>query len=242
VKHVLLWDIDGTLLSTGRAGIFALEEAAREVCSSEVDLSRMKTAGLTDGEIAQAVIVECGGEDSPERVEEFLAAYERHLPDRLHWRKGKVLDGVEANLEQLSGRDDVVNLLLTGNTPAGARAKLSHYGLEGYFAGGTFCVGYEPRDSIARRARDAVSEHGADPVRDRLYVIGDTPHDVSCGKAIEARTVAVASGSYEAGELAETEPWLLLDRLPDPEKFEELLGIGASGRIGRSARIEGRRS
>jgi phosphoglycolate phosphatase-like HAD superfamily hydrolase len=225
VKHVLFWDIDGTLLTTGRAGVFALEEAARDVCGSEIDLSTMKTAGLTDGEIAQLVIVECGGEGGPAEVEDFLAAYEGHLPNRLHWRKGRVLDGVEAVLDHLQARDDVLNLLLTGNTPAGAKAKLAHYGLDGYFSGGTFCAGFERRDSIARRARDTVSDQGADPDRDELFVIGDTPHDVSCGKVIEAKTIAVASGSFDADELARTDPWLLLLEVPDPRHFEELLGI-----------------
>ena len=223
MKRVLFWDIDGTLLSTGRAGVFALEEAAREICGGEVDLASMKTSGLTDGEIARAVMEDCGADTADGQVERFLEAYERHLPERLHWRQGEVLAGVETILDHLEGRDDVLNLLLTGNTAAGAKAKLTHYGLAGRFAGGAFCAGYERRDSIARRARQSVTEHGADPERDELYVIGDTPHDVSCGKAIEAITVAVASGTYSAEELAESEPSLVLEELPEPDRFEELV-------------------
>lgn len=59
----------------------------------------------------------------------------------------------------------------------------------------------------------------------RVFVIGDTPHDVRCGQAIGALTVAVASGSYGVEELAATDPWLVLEQLPEPERFVELLGL-----------------
>jgi phosphoglycolate phosphatase-like HAD superfamily hydrolase len=55
------------------------------------------------------------------------------------------------------------------------------------------------------------------------YVIGDTPHDIACGKAIAARTIAVATGSYDADQLAAHEPWLVLERLPGPATFRRLL-------------------
>ena len=117
------------------------------------------------------------------------------------------------------GATDVTLMLLTGNTRAGARAKLSHYGLDGYFASGAFCERpVEPRRDRTAGAR--ARRHG-----DRVYVIGDTPHDVRCGKAIDARTVGVASGGYAAAELEAAEAWLVLDRLPDPIRFRELLDL-----------------
>ena len=73
---------------------------------------------------------------------------------------------------------------------------------------------------IARRALPLAE--GADA----MYVIGDTPADVECGKAIGARTIAVASGWHSADELAATEPWLVLERIPEPDAFRELVGIG----------------
>jgi phosphoglycolate phosphatase len=224
--RVLFWDIDGTLLTTKRAGIFALEEAAREVCGATPDFARLETAGLTDHEIAVVVVRECGGGESPETASELLRAYERHLPERLGWREGGALPGVVEILDELEGRDDVVSLLLTGNTPAGARAKLEHYGLAGYFAGGAFCVDGDDRPTIARRALEVAAEHaGADISPDSTFVIGDTPHDIRCGQGIGARTVAVASGSYDLEELAEHNPWLALERLPEPARFVELLRL-----------------
>jgi phosphoglycolate phosphatase len=225
-EHVLFWDIDGTLLSTQRAGIFALEEAAREVCGATPDFSELKTAGLTDHEIAVVVVRECGGGDSPERASELLRAYERHLPERLGWRQGGALPGVVEILEHLRERPDVTSLLLTGNTPVGAEAKLRHYGLADYFAGGAFCIDGDDRPTIARRALEVAAEHaGAEIEPGSAYVIGDTPADIRCGREIGARTVAVASGVYGVEELAEHDPWLLMERLPDPGRFVELLGL-----------------
>ena len=222
--RILFWDIDGTLLTTKRAGVFALEEAAREVCGSSPDFSRLQTAGLTDHEVAVLAITETGADASPELASAFLRAYERHLPDRLGLRRGGALPGVVAILDELEDRLDVVSLLLTGNTPAGAKAKLEHYGLARYFAGGAFCIDGDDRPRIARRALSAAAEHAGGPVEpDRVFIIGDTPHDVDAGKEIGARTVAVASGAYTLAELSAHDPWLALAELPSPSRFRELL-------------------
>jgi phosphoglycolate phosphatase len=222
--RVLFWDIDGTLLTTKRAGVFALEEAAREVCGKTPDFASLDTAGLTDHEVALLAIRECGGEDTREVASAFLRAYERHLPERLGWRQGGALPGVVEILEALRDREDLISLLLTGNTPAGARAKLEHYGLDSYFAGGAFCIDGDDRPGIARRALDVAAEHaGATVSPDSTFVIGDTPHDIRCGQEIGARTVAVASGSYGLDELSRHDPWLALERLPSPDRFVELL-------------------
>lgn len=224
--RILFWDIDGTLLTTRRAGILALEEAAREVCGTVPDFSHMKTAGLTDHEVAVLAVRESGGAEDPETVSALLRAYERHLPDRLGLRKGGPLPGVVEILEVLGERGDVISLLLTGNTTAGARAKLEHYGLAHYFAGGAFCVDGDDRPGIARRALGIAAEHAGTPVEpEHAFVIGDTPHDIRCGREIGARTVAVASGSYGLEELSKHDPWLALERLPEPARFVELLGL-----------------
>lgn len=226
MTHVLLWDIDGTLLSTARAGVFALEQAAEDVCGTPVDLQQLPTAGLTDGEIAATVLESCGADAGNENVARFLRAYERHLPDRLGLRRGSVLPGVMQVLEHFHERPGVITLLMTGNTPAGAAAKLAHYGLDRFFDGGVFCVDLEDRPSIARRAVDVARERAGDAMAaESMFVIGDTPADVRCGKAIGARTVAVASGSHSAEELAACEPWLVLDELPPPETFASMLGV-----------------
>jgi phosphoglycolate phosphatase len=222
--HVLFWDIDGTLLTTKRAGVFALEEAAREVCGEVPDIAELPTAGLTDHQIAEVVVREAGAPPTAETAAAFLRAYERHLPDRLGLRDGEALPGVVDVLDSLAGREDVLSLLLTGNTPAGAAAKLAHYGLDRYFDAGAFCADGDDRSRIARRAAKLAAERiGATFDPGRAFVIGDTPHDVRCGKEIGARTLAVASGPYSLAELEQHDPWLALPALPPPQRFAELI-------------------
>ncbi|MEJ7818435.1 MAG: HAD family hydrolase, partial [Thermoleophilaceae bacterium] len=185
VESVLCWDIDGTLLTTARAGVFALEEAAREVLDTVPDFSSLPTAGLTDAEVAALAIRACGAQGSAESVAAFLRTYERYLPDRLSWREGHVLPGVIEVLDHLASRKDVACILLTGNTEAGARAKLTHYGLLNFFEDGAFCADTDDREAIARRAHAiALKRYGPDFTAESIYVVGDTPHDVRCGKAI----------------------------------------------------------
>jgi phosphoglycolate phosphatase len=219
VTVVLFWDVDGTLLTTARAGVYSLEEALAEVTGVTVDLQRMDTSGLTDAGIGARALEAAGVEPTDQLVGAFLAAHERRLPASLHRRRGHVLPNVVAILDDLASRPAVRSLLLTGNTERGAATKLSHYGLDRYFAhGGAFCTGLGAREEIARRARALVDDGPA-------FVIGDTPHDVRCGRAIGASTIAVATGSYDAPALAAAGASHVFEQLPEPARFRRLIGI-----------------
>jgi phosphoglycolate phosphatase-like HAD superfamily hydrolase len=221
LRAVLFWDLDGTLLTTGRAGLYAFEEALAEVTGVHADLNDLSTPGMTDHGVARLVLEQAGVEADPERIDALIRAYERRLPESLPRRQGRVLEGIHDVLEDLAGRDDVRSYLLTGNTPAGARAKLGHYGLDRFFPDGkgAFCVDHGSRSDIARRALPLAEGS------EQIYVIGDTPADVECGKAIGARTIAVASGWHSGDELAATEPWALLEQIPDPTAFRRLIDL-----------------
>lgn len=222
---VLCWDIDGTLLTTARAGMYAVEAAVEEVCGSGCDLQGLHTAGCTDYEVAILALTTAGFEPGKERAERVLRAYERHLPDCLPRRRGRVLPGVAEVLHDLDADAGVANVLLTGNTETGARAKLRHYALDRFFAGGAYCEGPGTREEIAGcglRLAERLADGTGPP---RVYVIGDTPRDIACGISIGARTIAVASGPHTADELRACEPWLVLDEIPEPARFRELLGL-----------------
>lgn len=219
-RTALFWDIDGTLLTTARAGVFSLEDALERVSGVRAELTDAVTAGLTDYAIAENALLSVGHPADEPSVQDFLRIHGEQLAGYLPRREGHVMPGVREALDVLAGREDVVNLLLTGNIEAGAWAKLSYYGLDGYFpAGGAFCAGPGERREIARRAL-ALADGAVGS-----YVIGDTPHDVAAGKAIGARTIAVATGSYTAEQLAESEPWTVLERIPEPKAFCELLEL-----------------
>jgi phosphoglycolate phosphatase len=220
---VLFWDIDGTLLSTGRAGIFAWNDSARELSGRDFDLTSIRTAGMTDFQIAVKTLEMLGLERSAANVERLLRRYEDLLPSALPKRQGRVLDNVREILEHLRAeRPDVRSYLLTGNTRRGARAKLAYYDLAEFFPDGAFAEDTGERAGIASRALELARRAG--PVGDEtIYVIGDTPHDIECARAIGAKTIAVATGGYSVEELRPHRPWRLFETLPPPAEFVALI-------------------
>jgi phosphoglycolate phosphatase-like HAD superfamily hydrolase len=219
--HVCLFDIDGTLLSSGGAGKAALELGLAEEFGVTGSIT-IPLGGRTDTAILTDLVRAAGLEDTPATRARLLAAYLRHLPACLARGCGRVLPGVRELLEALRGRDGVVVGLLTGNVREGARLKLGHFGLFVYFAFGGFGDRHHDRDDVAREALQELHRHTGAAVRqERIWVIGDTPHDVRCARAIGARAVAVCTGYHSRAQLAECRPDLLLDDLSD---HEALLG------------------
>ena len=222
---LVFWDIDGTLLTTGRAGIFAWEDALRAVAGVEANLASFDTAGIPDFGIARRLLMEYAGEPDPDEaaIRHLVSAYEALLPAALPRRPGRVLPNVREILTALAQEPGAHSMLLTGNTRRGAVAKLRHFGLAEFFEGGSFSDGPLDREAIARAAFEGAVAGGwsGDPAR--TFVVGDTPHDVRCGAAIGARTIAVATGSYDAAALASTGAWKTLRELPQARTFLALL-------------------
>jgi phosphoglycolate phosphatase len=222
VGMVLFWDIDGTLLTTARAGAVAWEAAVRALTRLEFDLSAIRIAGLTDYQIAERTLETLGLEASATAVDALVRAYEERVPASLPLRPGHVMPHVRDILDCLAERRDVRSYLLTGNTREGARAKLTYYGLGHYFVDGAFAEDASDRTEIAIRGVQLARRLG--PVTDGgLIVIGDTPHDIRCATAIGARTIAVATGGYTVSELEPERPWRLFAELPPADEFVRLL-------------------
>jgi len=211
---VCLFDIDGTLISSGGAGKAALEAALPAAFSKPPDLLGVSLAGRTDRDIARDLFRVHEIEDTPEHWQKFRKAYLAHLPHMLHTRLGRVLPGVVELLDQLAVRKNVALGLLTGNIRQGATHKLGHYGLEQYFAFGGFGDLHHDRDQVAHEALASARQHlSMEPELNRVWVIGDTPRDVRCARAIGARAVAVATGGYLAADLSLASPDIVLEDL-----------------------------
>jgi phosphoglycolate phosphatase-like HAD superfamily hydrolase len=215
--HVCLFDIDGTLLSSGGAGKAALEEGLADEFGIRGTMERLTLSGRTDNAIVADLLMLSGLADTPDHRARVFAAYLRHLPACLARCTGRVLPGVRALLHILGARNDVTVGLLTGNIRAGARIKLGHFGLYDHFAFGGFGDRHHHRDDVAREALAEVGRHLGEPVDStRVWVIGDTPLDVACARAIGANAVAVTTGWHGRAELTDCNPDLLLDDLSDP--------------------------
>jgi len=222
---ILCWDIDGTLITTARAGIFALEDAAEDLIGKAVDFSKLPTEGQTDRKIAANILIQAGLEPEKHKIDELLDRYAANLPSSLSRRQGKVLEGVREILEELKSRSDVLSILLTGNISKGAQAKLAYYGLDEYFTHGAFADFNEDRRAIAQQAVDIAKEIVGKINLDRFFVIGDTPHDIDCCAAVQGKAIAVATGAYSLPELEEHNPWWAIASLPTPEVFLNKIGV-----------------
>lgn len=188
------------------------------------DPANVPVHGMTDRSIAADLFERHAIEDSDENWERFIDAYLSHLPATLAEKGGSVLPGVTALLDQLSNRDDVALGLLTGNVPDGARYKLEHFGLHHHFTFGGYGKDHHRREEVAEAALASARQHLDHPVSpERVYVIGDTPNDVRCGRHINARVVAVCTGIFSAEELDPAQPDLLLQDLSDFNPILDLL-------------------
>ena len=213
---IILFDIDGTLLRTGGAGKVAMETALREAFGIAEIHDRVPYSGRTDCAIARDLLAVHGIEPSLANQKQLQAAYLARLPQSLETRGGTVCPGVPELLVELAPRPEFLLGLLTGNIRYGAKTKLGHFGLWDYFVCGGFGDDHFDRDDVARMARAEVQEHlqrEVDP--QEIWVIGDTPLDVQCARAIGARAVAVATGWHPIEELAACQPDFLLEDLSD---------------------------
>lgn len=215
--HICLFDIDGTLIASAGAGKAALEAALAAAFGIPRVTDKLELSGRTDRAIIRDLFRLHVIDDTPENHRRLVDAYLHHLPACLTASAGRVLPGIAELLEHLSKRGDVAVGLLTGNVRAGARVKLGHFGLFEYFPFGGYGDHHFDRDDVAREALAAVRERLNGSVHpERIWVIGDTPLDVRCARAIGARAVAVATGWHTREELAEHGPDLLLTDLADP--------------------------
>ena len=224
-KRLLLFDIDGTLIHSAGAGMRALKIALRERHGIEDDLHDIEIAGMTDSGIVVSILNKHKIPASPENITGFLDSYVHFLSQELPRRQGRLLPGVLELLEKLKNRKHVVLALLTGNVSRGAQLKLEHYGVWHFFEFGAFADDHQDRNQLGPFARARAKEkHGREFSADDIDVIGDTPRDIACGKALGARTVAVASGSWSREKLAEHDPDFLIDDFSDVDRLINTLG------------------
>jgi phosphoglycolate phosphatase-like HAD superfamily hydrolase len=222
--HICLFDIDGTLLNTGGAGQAAMEAALRSEFGITWPAAGIPMAGRTDRAIMVDLLKHFGLSADAETWNAARAGYLHHLPRTLDDRAGSVLPGIVELLEALSARDDVSLGLLTGNFRDGARLKLEYYALHHHFEFGGYGDEHLHRDDVARQALDTANSHHNGPVElNRVWVIGDTPADIACARAIGANAVAVGTGLYPLEDLEAEKPDHLLADFADPEPLWSLL-------------------
>ena len=217
---LVLFDIDGTLLWTDGAGRRAIHAALREVFGT-IGPADYWFDGKTDPQIVRDLMRLEGFDDAAidERMPRLLERYVELLDVELRapGYEPRILPGVPALLDALESRPGTILGLLTGNVMAGARRKLSAVGIDpGRFLIGAFGSDHELRPELPGvAARRYHERHGAAIEAHRIVVIGDTPADMQCGRAIGARAIGVATGRYSVDQLAEHGPIAVFEDLTD---------------------------
>jgi len=221
---VLLFDIDGTLLSTGGAGRRSMERAF-ERHAGRRDICSFPFAGMTDRAIVRAGLAALGGPADEREVDAVLALYLAMLAEEITTAVCRVHPGVEAALDAVASRAAYAVGLGTGNVREGARLKLGRVGLFERFAFGGFGCDHERRDELLRLgAERGAALVDAPRAACRVVVIGDTPKDVAAARAIGAEAIAVATGSYDADALAACGADQVFASLAAPGAVDAILG------------------
>jgi phosphoglycolate phosphatase-like HAD superfamily hydrolase len=212
--RLVLFDVDGTLLHSGGAGVKAFGRAFASEFGVHDGTERLKFAGRTDVSLVREFFTHHKIEESPQNFERFFKSYLVWLQQIIRECQGGPCHGVLEFCRALETRPDPPLLgLLTGNIREGARIKLQHYNLWEKFPFGAFADDNEERDQIAVVARQRGGERLGRTLRgDEILVIGDTPLDIRCARAIEAKALAVATGAYSVEELLQHKPdWAVAD-------------------------------
>ena len=221
MKKLILWDIDGTLIVSHGAGVRAMERAFTQRFGLPGDLSKTEWAGRTDLWITSEVLRHNGIPPTPENCHDYLEAYLELLPGELRdGPQGRVLPGVLELLETLHHRADIAQGLLTGNLRRGAEFKLTHYKVWHYFEFGAFADDSPRRNDLGPHALRRAHERHRHPFAPHdTFIIGDTPHDIECGKVIGAHTIAVATGKHTVVELTAHKPTAVFQDFADTAAF-----------------------
>ena len=217
---LLLWDIDGTLICNGAAGERALIRVFKEIFKIETTLEPFDYRGRTDRRISLMMLEHFQLPHDEKALHDFLEHYLKTLKEELPLGEGGTHPGVLEILETVKKRPDLAQGLLTGNMIRGAELKLGHYDLWNYFEFGAFADDSMNRNDLGPYAVQRATEKYAFTFPPQnVFIIGDTPHDIECGRVIGAKTIAVATGAFSVEELKSHQPTHLFHDLSDSQAF-----------------------
>ena len=231
-KTLLLFDIDGTLLLSGGAGLRALNGAFFDQFGVGKAFAGLPVAGRTDPLLLRDALARAGVEADVVQRRRFHDRYCQLLQREIVYpgpHKG-LMPGVRDLLARLHGRTDVSVSLLTGNFARAAQIKLEHFGLWQFFVAGAFGDDAAERDELVPVAVERARAAGIEVVvPTSVVVVGDTPLDVRCAAAVGASSIAVATGSFDETTLADSGADAVLANLADGQMFLEAVARCVEG-------------
>jgi phosphoglycolate phosphatase len=236
---LLLFDIDGTLVLTGGAGIRALNRAFLEILGLDNAMDGIRPHGKTDPAIVREIFVGRNADGhSADTVRRILDAYLRFLPDEVGSSSTyRILPGILNFLDAIKAHPQVACGLATGNVERGARIKLERGNLNSYFNFGGFGSDAENRTDLVRCAAEKGRQLvGSEVAPADTFVIGDTPLDIYAGREAGFRTIGVATADYSIHQLnAAGADLVLSDFERDRERFLQMAGLELVSSCGSDA-------
>ena len=224
---LILFDIDGTLLLSGRAGLRAMTRAFEQTFGITEGFKGESFGGRTDSYLVSKALVQAGLPDNEENHHRFRGNYLPLLAEEIqHPGQGHkgLMAGARELLEALEEHDHLHLALLTGNYREAAEIKLQHFEIWEFFEWGAFSDDAADRNALVPIARSRAETYDipAEAI-ERVIVIGDTPHDIECARVAGARCIAVATGGYSMAQLKEAGADEVLPDLSDTERVISLL-------------------
>ena len=230
LDRFILWDVDGTLIRAGAIAREAFDRAVAHVLDGEFIDHGVQMSGKTDPQIALEILAAAGVEGAIahqhlpvilERLEAELAAGAEALRTG-----GRVLPGIPTVLERLAKTDGVLQSVLTGNTEVNALAKLVAFDLDQWIdiEVGAFGSDHADRRELVPIALDRAARlRGRTFAADDVWIVGDTPHDLSCAQVVGAHCVLVATGRIDRAELEGIGADAVFDDLSDVDAIVAML-------------------
>ncbi len=221
IKKLLIWDIDGTLVDCGAAGRMAMDRTFKELFSIDNGFDGISMAGRLDQVILKDAFTKHRLEYN--ELSHFYSHYEQVLDEVLVKTGARLYDGIAEALAYAADHDDILNVISTGNCEVGAWLKLKHAGIDHYFDHGGFGCGFTEReDLVGQIIQDVERTYQVTFDTKNIFVIGDTPHDITSGQRHDATTIAVLTGHYSKEQLLAYRPTYIIK---DFTKLNDFIGM-----------------
>jgi len=222
---VILFDVDGTLIRTHGVGVEAFARAFHSLFNFPDTTKKISFAGRTDISLVKEYFRLNHYTPSQKDIQDFFPCYILWLGRLIKQSDGEICPGVKEFIyAAYKLPSNPLIGLLTGNIRLGAEIKLKHFGLWDKFKVGAYADDSENRDQIARIAFARASQMLNNELQgNEVVVVGDTPYDIKCARAIGARMLAVTTGGYAREELAIHKPDWIVDTLLEisPEQLND---------------------
>jgi phosphoglycolate phosphatase-like HAD superfamily hydrolase len=216
MKRLILFDIDGTLITAGGAGTRSMNRAFHALFGIEDAFRGISMAGKTDPQIMREGLKMNGYPHWDGNVDAMKERYLDFLKEEINNPDRQLKPGVQSALDVF--KQEGMSLgLLTGNLEQGAAIKLKPFGIYDYFIDGAFGSDHEDRNKLLPIAVRKFTARGDAFSSRECIVIGDTPRDVECAKINGAHCIAVATGPYSKEDLLRTDADIVLDSLQNKD-------------------------